>query len=45
MREARELPIGSVRERAVAHLKVDPRGVYYNPEVKVSEYFLPASPP
>src|SRR5205823_1522460 len=29
MREARELPIGSVREHAVAHFKVDLRGGYF----------------
>ena len=29
MREARELPIGSVRGHAVAHFKVDVRGRYF----------------
>jgi hypothetical protein len=29
MREARELPIGSVREHAVAHFKVDMQGGYF----------------
>jgi hypothetical protein len=29
MREAKELPIGSVRGHAVAHVKVDLRGSYY----------------
>src|SRR5262245_16653591 len=29
MREAKELPIGSIREHAVAHFKVDRRGGYF----------------